>query len=118
MNKKSAFQWGGGFEGGRKIDSGNIAGLGGVMRVLVVRGAHSLRYHLLSARAANEPPTFQQRAACANPQFFSAHKTSLFPLFYPESDFSGKKRTGCFFYFFSALLSFHLIFSPFTTHIK
>jgi len=119
MNKKSAFQWGRRIRTGvAKIDAGNIAGLGGVMRVLVVveRGAAPT---LLSSsrRAANIPA---ELCLLNSP----VHKTSLFPLlFYPESDFSAKKSGAAllsFFYFLQPWLwlSFHLIFSPFTTHIK
>lgn len=102
MNKKSAFQWGGGFEGGRKIDSGNIAGLGGVMRVLVVRGAarRPLCYHHLGALRTNQHSSSANRAA----QFSSAQDESISASFLSRERFFGGKAEALLFFTFSAAI--------------
>jgi hypothetical protein len=118
MNKKSAFQWGRRIRTGvAKIDAGNIAGLGGVMRVLVVeRGAHSAI--IISALLLR---TFQQ---CSASSILQCTRRVYFRFFFiPRAIFRRKRAeqlSSLFFYFLQPWLwlSFHLIFSPFTTHIK
>jgi hypothetical protein len=121
MNKKSAFQWGRRIRTGvGKIDAGNIAGLGGVMRVLVVERSAARRplcYHHLGALR-----TFQQ---CSASSILQCTRRVYFRFFFiPRAIFRRKRAeqlSSLFFFYFLQpwlWLSFHLIFSPFTTHIK
>jgi hypothetical protein len=89
MNKKSAFQWGRRIRTGvAKIDAGNIAGLGGVMRVLVVVERGAAPTLLSSSRRC----CCEHSSSALPPQFSSAQDESISASFLSRERFFGEKE--------------------------